>query len=84
MNAQNRNQMLDTVAVTRISPVFDDMTPNILLGNGRFGGCVDAFGMADNVIGTHQAYLWHQFHLELGRDNRECRVPLLLHAIVNA
>lgn len=79
MNIQNRIQMLDNTAITRINPVFDDMTPNILLGNGRFGGCVDAFGMANTITGTHQAYLWHQFHVELGRDNRECRVPLLLH-----
>lgn len=78
MNISNRNKMLDTAAVTRSNPVFDDMTPNFLFGNGLFGGCVDAFGMADTVTGTHQAYLWHQFHVELGRDSRECRVPLLL------
>lgn len=78
MNVNNRNQMLDAAAVTRTNPAFDDMSPNILLGNGNFSGCVDAFGMADTVTGSHQAYLWHQFHVELGRDSRECRVPLLL------
>lgn len=79
MNIFNHSQMLDTASVTRTNPVFDDMIPNFLLGNGRFGGCVDAFGMANTVTGTHQAYLWHQFHVELGRDSRECRVPLALH-----
>lgn len=79
MKPIDRKQMLDAASIIRTNPVFDDMTPNFLLGNGLFGGCVDAFGMADTLSGTHHAYLWHLFHVELGRDRRECRVPLLLH-----
>ena len=79
MKLIDRKQMLDAASLTRTNPVFDDMTPNFLLGNGLFGGCVDSFGMADILSGDHQAYSWHQFHVELGRDRRECRVPLLLY-----
>lgn len=78
MEFSQREAMLAEASVSRTTPHFDDRTPNLLLGNGLWGGCVDSFGMADTLSGMHQSYLWHQFHVELGRDRRECRIPLLL------
>ena len=53
--------------------------PPFLLGNGYFGGCVDALGMLDALTARPTSFLWHKYHVEVGRDQLECRLPLLLY-----
>lgn len=53
--------------------------PPFLLGNGRFGGCVDGLGMFDSLTARPTSFLWHKYHVEVGRDQLECRLPLLLY-----
>lgn len=53
--------------------------PPFLLGNGRFGGCVDGFGMFDSISTRPTSFLWHKYHVEVGRDQLECRLPILLY-----
>ena len=52
--------------------------PPFLLGNGYFGGCVDGLGMFDSLTARPTSFLWHKYHVEVGRDQLECRLPLLL------
>ncbi len=53
--------------------------PPFLLGNGLFGGCVDGLGMFDSLTARPTSFLWHKYHVEVGRDQLECRLPLLLY-----
>lgn len=52
--------------------------PPFMLGNGYFGGCVDGLGMFGALSGQPTSFLWHKYHVEVGRDQLECRLPLLL------
>ena len=53
--------------------------PPFLLGNGYFGGCVDGLGMFDALSTRPMSFLWHKYHVEVGRDQLECRLPILLY-----
>lgn len=52
--------------------------PPFLLGNGYFGGCVDGLGMLNTMAESPTCFLWHKYHVEVGRDQLECRLPLVL------
>ncbi|MBO5898390.1 MAG: hypothetical protein J6R04_05200, partial [Clostridia bacterium] len=52
--------------------------PPFLIGNGYFGGCVDALGMLNSLTARPTSFLWHKYHVEVGRDQLECRLPLVL------
>ena len=71
--------------VARAAVCYDDISlarsvehPPFLLGNGYFGGCVDALGRFDAPGARPRHFVWHKYHVEVGRDQLECRLPLLL------
>lgn len=71
--------------VARAAVRYDDIGldrsvehPPFLLGNGYFGGCVDALGRFDSLDARPRHFVWHKYHVEVGRDQLECRLPLLL------
>ncbi len=51
---------------------------NFLIGNGSFGGNLDRFGMMDSLYDAPRCFIWHKKHVEIGRDQLECRLQLVL------
>ncbi|MBR0443318.1 MAG: hypothetical protein IIX15_03170 [Clostridia bacterium] len=80
-----RNYVDVNSMITRAAVCYDGIGlarstehPPFLMGNGLFGGCVDGLGMFDSLTARPTSFLWHKYHVEVGRDQLECRLPLLL------
>ncbi|MBO5274074.1 MAG: hypothetical protein J6I45_05625 [Clostridia bacterium] len=50
----------------------------LYIGNGSFGGNLDRLGMMNSLYNPTRCFLWHKKHVEIGRDQLECRVYLKL------
>ena len=77
---ENTGSILESASVRCTGDALLQPTETVPLyiGNGSFGGNLDRLGMMDSLYETPRCFLWHKKHVEIGRDQLECRLQLVL------